>query len=482
MSYKPSNTKEQIAYHMRHIDRILEPEKSVNRNGWTKINLKKELSKPQREVLKKWVQHRSLNGLKIGATQNRLYFFRKFGVFIKGKDWKKVTKQDTMNFLDALKKQGSSDASMFVYKCYLGGFYHWLYEMPTGEYPKCVGWMDIKGEAKRRKSKRTVPYSEQPNKWITDKEFMKLIKHVDPRSKALLWLMWDTGARINELLGLKIKDILIYNNTEGDIIIKDGKTGDRKIMICKSVLPVKQWIQNHYDNQNNEAWLFYQYSTNRYGEKLEWSGVSNTLNKYKKLTKLKKKITAHMFRHSKAIRMRRDGFSDEEIAYTLGWNGTNMMKTYFHIDRDMMRNKLLQAEGFKTKAKEESEVKVEDIICPFCKESNRFTAKFCEECGGILNDEIANKRLKEELKARRMLNDLKEISKDKELIWQFKKLRSKAKLNQFEKNMKDYVPEISKEEYEYWEEKHLEAEEDRRKEEQIFEQIKKECEQGNFKL
>ncbi len=455
MTYKKSNTKEEIAYHMRHIGRILDPEQ-VKDNSWIKnIDINKEMSKQQRNVLKSWVKERGLRGLKIGATQNRLYFFRKFGVFIKGKDWKKVNKRDVMNFLDSLKKEGASESSMFVYKNYLSSFLQWVHNMKGDKFPSCVSWIDVKAENRRMNSKKKMPYSEEPDKWFSDEEFMKMVKIAEPRNKAILWLLWDSGMRVGELINLKIKDVLIYSNTAGDIVVEDGKTGNRKIPICKSVLPLKHWVQNHAYNKDGDAPLFYQYSTNRYGKKLEWSGIAGIIRKVGKLAGLRKRCHVHMLRHSKVIRLRRDGFSDEEICYMMGWNSTNMMKVYFHVDTESLRRKINIAEGIENKSKEKQIVKVEDVVCPFCQEHNSFTALFCEKCGGILDEQVANERLKEEIKYKKLLENLKGIEKLPEQVKELKKVLAKIKMEKY----KDYKEELTEAEFKKWEEKYLEAEE-----------------------
>jgi integrase len=57
----------------------------------------------------------------------------------------------------------------------------------------------------------------------------------NPRDKALIYLLYETGARIGELIDLTVGDI--EDRKHGKKVVVEGKTGARRLPLAESVPP-----------------------------------------------------------------------------------------------------------------------------------------------------------------------------------------------------------------------------------------------------
>lgn len=122
---------------------------------------------------------------------------------------------------------------------------------------------------------------------ITEDQVKKLAEYSnDPKYKALIWFLFDSGARIEETLNVKPED-LTWNNEKNCYLLRivHSKTKPRTIS-----LPIcSQSIQEYVSTRKGKRYLF----DIRY----------NAINKYiRELSKkiLDHKVTAHILRHSAA--------------------------------------------------------------------------------------------------------------------------------------------------------------------------------------
>lgn len=386
---------------MRHINRILYPEKVDKKymEGKWKISMKGELTKTQRNTLINWMEEILINkDMNLPTLKNKLYFLRRLGIYLK-KDWKKVTENDLKTFLKYMEQEGSSESSLFVYRVFIRQFFQWLYGLKEKEFPKCVDWIKIKRSNKKK----------LPEDIISGKDFKKMLKFCDQRDKTILMILKDTGCRIGEIIGLKLKEITF--DTLGAEIKVDGKTGERKIRLIDSYPDLKLWFENHPYNDDENAPLFFQYSTNRYGHPLQWSGFSGVLKKVCKRAGINRKIHAHLFRHTDCTE-KAQFMTDAEMRIHYGWsNGSPMPSAYTHLTDDDVNKSLimkLAREGKIDVSKPEikalldnfkiTSIAPQSINCNRCKEVNPPLTKICGKCGLIFDEKLAMKKQVDESK------------------------------------------------------------------------------------
>ena len=163
------------------------------------------------------------------------------------------------------------------------------------------------------------------------------------RDLILLGLLYDTGARVQEIADLKVRDIRLESPATIKLTGKGNKT--RIVPLMK---PMVKLLVYYFDERNlnrpqfNEHPLF----INRSSENITRSGISFILTKYfSKLKKtqtgnLPKSISPHILRHSKAMHLLQSGVNLIYIRDLLGHVSVQTTEVYARIDSSMKRKVL----------------------------------------------------------------------------------------------------------------------------------------------
>lgn len=125
-------------------------------------------------------------------------------------------------------------------------------------------------------------------------------------------LQADTGARLGEIVGLRVEDVVL-DPTVPHIHIraheKFGRTlktdtSERKVpLVGVALWAAHKAVENHKKLHSRSGWLFPRYASD---EALKATHASNTINKWlQSVTKTTK--TSHSFRHSMRDRLRHVG-------------------------------------------------------------------------------------------------------------------------------------------------------------------------------
>ncbi|MGO1786162.1 MAG: tyrosine-type recombinase/integrase [Sphingobacterium sp.] len=152
---------------------------------------------------------------------------------------------------------------------------------------------------------------------------------------ALLSLMYDTGARVQEVIDLTPSSLrLDVLNT----IRITGKGNKTRIvpMLEEQVKLLKPYIVEHRLDQesNNKHPLFF----NSRGDKLTRAGVNHIITKYANMARriagvyLPEKISCHVLRHSKAMHLLQAGVNLVYIRDILGHVSVQTTEVYARAD------------------------------------------------------------------------------------------------------------------------------------------------------
>ena len=163
------------------------------------------------------------------------------------------------------------------------------------------------------------------------------------RDYALFALMLNTGARVQEVLDLKLSDV----RTEPPYQVRlRGKGG--KVRICpiwaSTATRLRELAQQASRGATSDMSLF----TNRRGSKLTRFGVRSLLNKYVAAsiatasTLQEKRIHPHSLRHTTAIYLLKAGVDFATISQWLGHATLNTTMKYARADLDLKRQALAQ--------------------------------------------------------------------------------------------------------------------------------------------
>ena len=220
------------------------------------------------------------------------------------------------------------------------------------EYPeRILQWQRILTVPLFRQEKKTVEY-------LPEDDLAKLIASIKTdslygiRDRALLFVLYDTGARVQEIANLKLGDVRLEKPTQ---IVLHGK--GKKVRIAPLQNEATKWLKVYMDRfgLTHEMEVNQPLFRNRRGKKFSRFGIAYLLEKYSNgIIELKsKKLTPHQLRHSKAMHMLKSGISSEVIQKFLGHADIKSTAIYAHADTDMVRSALEKLEKKKSTAESE---------------------------------------------------------------------------------------------------------------------------------
>lgn len=188
-----------------------------------------------------------------------------------------------------------------------------------------------------------------PLEYLEQHEIKALLDSVDrathwgQRDYALLALMFNTGARVQEIVDLRRRDV--RNNAPHQVRLNGKGKKIRTCPIWPSTATLLTELAHHANPDNDsEAFIF----TNRRGGHLTRFGVRYILQKYVKActtsvdTLLDKSIHPHTLRHTTAIHLLKAGVDFATIGQWLGHATLNTTMTYARADLDTKRQALTQ--------------------------------------------------------------------------------------------------------------------------------------------
>ena len=191
-------------------------------------------------------------------------------------------------------------------------------------------------------TKKTLPKYLEPSDW------QKVFKEVDLRTPtgrrdmALYLLLWRTGMRIGEALWLRTWQ---FDLSTGRIHVpKEAKTGERLVYAPVDAPRLRdaldRWLEvrKEWDPDGKSEFFF----INRLGRQLDAHQVRDTLGRRGVKAGIPIRVTPHMFRHSFATELLREGHSLREVQDALGHLDVSTTQIYTHLVPDS-RERLMKA-------------------------------------------------------------------------------------------------------------------------------------------
>lgn len=167
------------------------------------------------------------------------------------------------------------------------------------------------------------------------------------RNLFFMILLYDTGARNGEILGLNPKDVIIDTSSPYVIIRGKGKKVRMVPIMQETVQHYKSYLKRFHQDVPSESTLFY---TEIHGIKHNMSddNVARFIKNYAKsarvtCTKVPERVTPHMFRHSRALSLYRKGVPLPLISEWLGHSNMETTLIYAYADTEMKRNAIEKA-------------------------------------------------------------------------------------------------------------------------------------------
>ena len=163
----------------------------------------------------------------------------------------------------------------------------------------------------------------------------------------LMILLYSLGARLDEILSLRLNDIHLEGTKPCITLTGKGRKVRTLGLLPKPKAHLERYLSEfHKDSSDRQAYLLYTAHKGKY-EKISQAAVRKALRKYaeeahKKCEEVPVTLHAHQFRHAKAEHMLEDGVNIVQISEFLGHSDLDTTKVYLEISDRM------KAEAFAT--------------------------------------------------------------------------------------------------------------------------------------
>jgi integrase/recombinase XerD len=151
-----------------------------------------------------------------------------------------------------------------------------------------------------------------------------------PRDAAMLEALYGAGLRVSELIGLRVRDLLL----EEGLVSVDGKGDKRRIVPLggRAVRALQRYLRQRrpeLDRGKSEGVVF----LNQHGRPLSRMGAWKIVRKHVRNAGIEKRVTPHTFRHSFATHLLEGGADLVAVQEMLGHADISTTQIYTHVDR-----------------------------------------------------------------------------------------------------------------------------------------------------
>jgi integrase/ribosomal protein L40E len=328
--------------------------------------------KDSKKILEDYNEHLEDNDKKANTRKTRILALYNLLRFCK-KPIQDITKEDINRFVRDRRKK-VSEFTLNTDKASLKVFFRWFKKE------------DVVSDLKVRRIKNHLPV----DNLLKPKDIRAMINVTEKtRDRALLMLFWDSAARLDEVMQLKIKNVQF--DKYGAVVIVNGKTGMRRLRLVDSVPDLQAWLNQHPLKDDPDAPLFISMWKN-FGSPLAVESAYYIIKQAAKKAKIKKDVSPHKFRHARLTDLAKKGFQDSELRIIAGWEADSKMPaTYIHMAGADVEKKILAMHGVEEPEEEErvEERPTAPITCPRCLTRNPPDFKFCGRCSMVLDPKTA---------------------------------------------------------------------------------------------
>jgi site-specific recombinase XerD len=182
--------------------------------------------------------------------------------------------------------------------------------------------------------------------FLSRQEMQAIIEAPDPRTwagqrdRALFSLMYNTGARVSEVTGLRVGDVVIDGTTAAHLHGKGRK--DRSMPLWRSTASLIRGWKRQLEDARDERFLF----PSRGGDRMARSNVTQRFNlavsiaakRHPQLAR--RSISPHTIRHTTAMHLLQSGVDITVIALWLGHESPATTHMYLEADLSMKERTL----------------------------------------------------------------------------------------------------------------------------------------------
>jgi site-specific recombinase XerD len=356
-----------------------------------------------KKTIMSYIKYREAQGLSIPRQVRYIFTLSKLSTLLENYPFENATKNDLVNVISQIEREDTSHETKRTEKECIKCFYRWIKDGEDGEnYPSEVRWI----QTKRSRSNVFLPEN-----LLTEDEVKRMAESCNnPRDRALILLIYETGGRVGEILSLSLGAISF--DKYGAILTLVGKTGGRRVRIIFSAATLAEWLNHHpiKDDPDSPLWTSFDEVASK--RRLEYGAFRKMLSSTAKRCGIKKRVNPHSFRHARASNLA-NVLTEAQMKEYLGWVGDSKMAAiYVHLSGRNVDNALFKLNGIRTEDDvNEEERPLKARHCERCREVNSPTNRFCSKCGSPLDVRTALEVQNEQEKTDEIMNKLFEDPK-----------------------------------------------------------------------
>lgn len=253
-----------------------------------------------------------------------------------------------------------------------------------------------------------------PSDLLSKADILQMIQSCDhPRDRALIAVLYESGCRAREVLGIQEKHITV---TPQFVKIKvSGKTGTRIIPLVESAPYLQQWLEYAGEIPTGESiWQAQQ------GGSISYSYLYQIIQRAGETALGREDVHPHLLRHSCATAFARSPhFNTALLCERFGWKqGSTIVQRYVHLAGKDLEKATLAMYDKQPIEKPDETSPLAPQECPRCHYDNPADAKFCGRCSFALSAETAQEYVEAEAVAQHVLELLLQ---NKDLLRELKK-------------------------------------------------------------
>lgn len=371
-------------------------------DGWQRKFID-SLSEQRRRKILEFIEEMELAKRSPRTIRNYIWTIASLGR--NGKPYEQLTKTDLIRWMHSLENNSHTSRTIRDLRAGTKRFLAWIHRN-NGKKRDVLELLKI-----------PILRRDLPKDILTRAEIQKLLGVCDnQRNRTLVFVLYESGGRLGEILGMRIRDISI--DGYGAVISVKGKTGARRIRLIESVPDLQLWLSMHPDKNNPDAplWPNLRYPDRRLGE----DGAQYLLKCLAKRVGIKKRVYPHLLRHSRATHLA-SVLTEAQLREFFGWTKrSEMASIYVHLSGRDVDETLLKHYGRK---QEEPRILSDNLmpkVCPRCSLENPPMARFCSQCSCALDSKVAIELLENTRRADELAAKVIEgfIKKSPELVMQ----------------------------------------------------------------
>lgn len=177
---------------------------------------------------------------------------------------------------------------------------------------------------------KAIRFEEKPRRAITQIELERLRRACQtPRELAIVEILYSTGCRVSELIGIQLSDI--NWSTKSVHLLGKGRKHRDSYINAKAEIAIREYLSGR---KHESVFLL---CNDRGGEPMKKENVERIMRVLSERAGMGKRITPHVLRHTTATQAVRSGMAVEDVQQLLGHSSIATTMIYAEISQDGVR-------------------------------------------------------------------------------------------------------------------------------------------------